>query len=386
MSARRTNSLRQVAVRRGQRGLSIIELMISIAIGLFLLAGLVSLLVSNVVNRSELDKTAQQIENGRYAISLLSQDIEAAGFNGAAARSTFTQVAPVPCPVTVGQPLLAVNIGQLKYIGNASSSGPSQVPYSVYAPTAADGLNCLDNPKTGTAALIITRLSTTTPVTAASVSTNTTIPYMQVSACSTDAQPITVGMGGSSFTLLQKDCSTPALVRTIIQRMYYVSTCNVCTGTNADTTPTLKVVEYANGALQVTPLVEGIEDLQFDYGMDYDIAAGGVTGSPSCYVTDPADLATLPAAAGYPSATSAPNAGPGGACATFPIAMKNWTNVVAVRIHLRARSAVATAGWTDMRSYDMGLLEGTVGPFNDGYKRHIYSTLARLNNVSGQRE
>ena len=44
-----------------------------------------------------------------------------------------------------------------------------------------------------------------------------------------------------------------------------------------------------------------------------------------------------------------------------------------------------SAGWVDSKTYDMGLAS-TAGPFNDSYKRHVYSTVARLYNGSGQRE
>jgi type IV pilus assembly protein PilW len=196
--------------------------------------------------------------------------------------------------------------------------------------------------------------------------------------------PFVVANGGGAFTLQQKDCSAanPAGVRKIVQRVYYVSTCNVCTGAGADTTPTLKMAEYVNGAMTVTPLVEGIEDVELDYGIDYDDPTSTPAlvgnGSPACYTSDPANPpATEIAASICPASTPAYD---------WSSASRNWANVVAVRIHVLARSTDPTVGWADARTYDMGLAEGSVGPFGDAYKRHVYSTLARLNNISGQRE
>ena len=54
-------------------GFTLVELMVGITLGLFLLIGLTSLMVSNVQTRSELDKSSRQIESGRYAIQLLSE-------------------------------------------------------------------------------------------------------------------------------------------------------------------------------------------------------------------------------------------------------------------------------------------------------------------------
>jgi len=44
-----------------ENGFSLIELMISITIGLFLLIGMTALLVSNSATRSEMDKAGRQI-------------------------------------------------------------------------------------------------------------------------------------------------------------------------------------------------------------------------------------------------------------------------------------------------------------------------------------
>ena len=68
--------------RHRNRGFTLVELMVAITLGLFLMIGLISLIVSTVSSRSELDKSARQIENGRYALQLLSEDIQAAGFIG----------------------------------------------------------------------------------------------------------------------------------------------------------------------------------------------------------------------------------------------------------------------------------------------------------------
>ena len=69
-------------LRRRQAGLSLLELMIAIAIGLFLLVGLVSVFATSNRNYLELSRSQQQIENGRFATTLLSDDIGQAGYYG----------------------------------------------------------------------------------------------------------------------------------------------------------------------------------------------------------------------------------------------------------------------------------------------------------------
>ena len=65
-----------------QTGLSLIELMIALVIGLVLLLGISTLIVQQNITRSEMDKSSRQIENGRYAMQMLHDDIQLAGFYG----------------------------------------------------------------------------------------------------------------------------------------------------------------------------------------------------------------------------------------------------------------------------------------------------------------
>ncbi|HWU76119.1 MAG TPA: PilW family protein [Rhodanobacter sp.] len=335
------------------RGFTLVELMIGITLGLFIMIGLISLLVSNVASRSELDKSSRQIENGRYAVQLLREDLRNAGYFGSSGNVAFTSPAiPVPCPA---------QITDLSY----AAPLPNTVPLALYALTAAPG--CINNVAPNTAMLVVSRVDTSavTPPGAAAET------YLQVSNCATDPKPFAIGAGTAGtavFALKQKDCVTSEFLRKVVQHVYFVSTCDVCTGTGTDTTPTLKMAEYVNGAMTVTPLAEGIENLQFDYGVDTD-----GDGAPDCYTSNPTSPPAAEIAACSPSYL-------------WTSAATNWTNVMTVRIHVLARNTEASAGWKDTRTYDMGLALGQVGPFNDNYKRHVYSELVRLYNGSGQRE
>ena len=53
-------------------------------------------------------------------------------------------------------------------------------------------------------------------------------------------------------------------------RAYYVASCNFCGDADnpSDGIPTLKRVEYFNGAYRETALAEGVENLQFEYAFD----------------------------------------------------------------------------------------------------------------------
>ncbi|AUZ86097.1 PilW family protein [Methylophaga nitratireducenticrescens] len=72
-----------------QQGLSLVELMIAIVLGLILVAGVIELFVNNRQVYRVQDAQSRLQENGRYAIKILSQSIERAGYLGCATRSAL---------------------------------------------------------------------------------------------------------------------------------------------------------------------------------------------------------------------------------------------------------------------------------------------------------
>lgn len=314
---------------RRQSGMSLVEMMISLTIGLVLLAGITSLISRQSTARVEMEKSSRQIENGRFAMQLLNDDIEHAGFYGEYAPSSATtyNVPADPCSTVVAD------------LGWNSATPAIPVPVRGY--TAADATpSCVSDRQAGTAMLVVRRTATPTVAAAAAVAGTA---YLQTSRCNSDTLPFVLDTGG--FTLKQKDCATLAPLHQYIVRIYYISSCSVC---GTDTIPTLKMVEFVDGAQTVIPLVEGIENMQFDYG----VAASATSSFAASYTTTPAAA--------------------------------DWPNVVTVRVNLLARNNESTPGYTDTKSYTLGG-GGTVSP-GGAYKRHLYSQLVRVVNVSGRRE
>ncbi len=335
----------QLALPRRISGLSLVELMISLTIGLFLLLGITTLIVQQSSTRSEMEKVSRQIENGRYAMQILRDDIHLAGYYGE--YSPATSVAAVipanPCDTAVAtatslgwNPVTpTVPVAIFGYPGGATDPTPT---------------TCLPNYKPNTAVLVVRRTETAITALAAIDGSN----YLQVSLCQTAATPFVLATSG--FALTKRDCNllNPSVLRKYVVRLYYLSTCSVCAP--SDGIPTLKMVE--NGV--ATPLVEGIENMQFDYGIDDN---GPPDGSPDRY---------------SPCSAAA------------PCTVADWSNVMAVRVNLLARNNDPTAGYTDPKSYTIGSVSVGAGTFNDpatgGYKRHVYSALVRVINPSGRRE
>jgi len=343
-------SHKQIYLKAGfQSGLSLIELMISITIGLLILVALSTLFINQSKTRVELDKSNRMIDNGRYALELLSGNLRLAGFYDNYAPSGTPTTLYGPCdsgtPPPLTDPTKNLDILLLHVQGYNAATTASQVTSPPCGLTYTAGSNL--TLKAGSDILVVRRASTAIAASAASGTT-----YLQVSICQTDtsAPPnnYQIVTAPASFSNMhKKDCATPSDLRQFLVQTYFVSPNDNVTSGVGDGIPTLKQIDqYGN----VTPLVEGIEYMQIDYGVD-----DTGDGSPDRY-TD---------------------------CSACTLA--DWSNVVSARINILARNQDPTKGWSDSKTYALGLA-GTVGPLSDPYKRHAYTQLVRLVNPAGLRE
>ena len=74
-----------------KRGFGLVELMISMLIGLVIIGALVTLFVNTSGNNRELARANSMIENGRFAIKVLEDDLVHAGYWGAYVPSSTTR-------------------------------------------------------------------------------------------------------------------------------------------------------------------------------------------------------------------------------------------------------------------------------------------------------
>jgi len=321
---------------RNQRGMSIVELMVGLTIGILLLSVLSALLVNNTRARADLDNSMQQIENGRYAMQLLAGELRHAGYYGEGAISASAPAAlPDPCAAT---------------IADLKASLP--LPVQGYSQQTSSPLSCLadGNLKSGTDILVIRRAMTGA---VDSASLDATTPYVQ--SIGTEYK-LDVGSNDTIFSLKTKSGST-APIHPFAVQIYFISPCSTpasgtnCSGSGDDggfPRPTLKRLELTSSGWVTTALVEGVDQLRVEYGIDTD--GDGVSDS---YTPTPSTVS-------------------------------DWTNVTSLRLHLLARNTRETVGYQDDKQYTLGDI--TVGPAKDKYKRHAYSEAVRLMNVSGRRE
>ena len=111
------------------------------------------------------------------------------------------------------------------------------------------------------------------------------------------------------------------------------------------------------------PLVEGIDNLQVEYGIDTNN-----DGTPDLYSAEPGAV---------------------NSCTTAPCVPANWRNVVAVKLNVLARSTEATLGFVDNKSYTLGNLASgapnIVAAAGDNIKRHVFQAVVNLPNPAGRK-
>jgi len=364
-----------------QRGLSLIELMVSITIGLLILVSLSSMFINQSRARAELDKSNRMIDNGRYSLELLSESLQLAGFYGAFGPTGSSAARFNACNIPrILSATSNLNILLLHTEGFDAATPASQIAGLPCGFTYA--ANSSLSLKTGSDIIVIRRLETTS-VTQAAAPNDGSI-YMQVSSCQYDTTPYRISTDPATLTLGQRNitgvdnCIRVAGINTIAApfadlrklktEMYFIASNN----NPGDGIPTLKRLELTNNGagaptFSPTPLVEGIEYMQVEYGVDDPlldtdgIGGAGLDGVPDSYTS----------------------------CSACTL--EQWSNVVSVKFHLIARNIDETKGHKDTTTYSLGTAgvagaAGTVGPFNDSYKRHAFTQLVRLTNPSGRRE
>lgn len=333
-----------------QCGISLVEIMVSMAIAMFLMLGLAAVFGNSARTSAELNQSLQQIENGRFAVQTLTDQLALAGFYGRLPAMLAPPAAlPDPCDFSDMSDLRAATAFPVQGYNAPASSPLSCIPAANHLPN--------------TDILVVRRAETN--VTAAASLVPEEI-YIQANADSgNSANPIIANGDIANFTLRAKDGTTVAPIRKYHVHIYFISPCSipagggtVCSGAsddNGNPMPTLKRLELrvdpADDTLKMNTisLVEGIENLQIDYGIDTD--GNGV---------------------------------PDGNHLVIPAAIADWSNVMSVRLNILARNLERSPGYTDSKTYDMGGAGTTTpgGPF----KRHVYNTTVRLVNPASRRE
>ncbi|WP_305955658.1 PilW family protein [Pseudomonas sp. DY-1] len=362
--------------RLRQSGFSLVELMIAAVISLLIMAAVLTLFLDVSRTNDEMAKTNAQIENGRFALQLLQEDLAHAGFwsgyvpefddlSSSAVPTDVPDSVPEPCSWTAAD--------------NANLLGISVQVYDG-VPPGCSGI--VTNKKANTDVLVVRHAETCRPGVGNCEAEQSGKLYFQSSFCADDA--VRYVLGTSGFTLRKRDCATLSDKRRFVSNLYYIRDYSVTAG---DGIPTLMRSTFGSGA---TPgageaLIEGIEGFRVELGID-SVGDGGVANDYSEAINFALN------AQGDVDRSRPINRGNGTAdgefvrCPAAGCSEEQLIDVVAVKVYLLVRGVQPSLGFSDSKSYALGAADPAAEIVGSNYKRHVYSTTARLVNVSGRRE
>jgi len=331
----------QAASPRRQRGLSLIELMVAMAIGTFLLAGAISVFGKTRDLYRTNDAAARLQETARYAMSTIEADLRMANFWGLHSRADLVENGPALDPASIpdvdpAYALPADLSGDAATIDSCGAMWAVKLPAHVEGNNNAYGLACAayGTAAAGSDQLTVRRAS------------NQIITAGALAASAGQIKVQTSRVQGTLFTggALPAGFTAPlSETRAIVAHGYYVDQ-------DSDQrvgTPSLrrKQLAFVGGgpAIVDQEIVPGVEDLQVEFGVDQNTDQN-------------ADFFVPPDAAIAPG-----------------------DEVVAVRVWLLVRAEQAEFTFTDDRSYSYADRVNYVPA--DNFRRVLVSKTVALRNT-----
>ena len=349
------------------RGWSLLELLIAMTLSLLVIAGIGHIYLAAKRSYDIQTNLAQIQDVGRYVTDTLIQDIRTAGYwdlmNINLADSTPNDdpdfsptpaspdryfltgdVIPGGCPGTN-----ATDWGKMitQRIFGINDTDPSTIP-------APNTYNCISSWLRGD--VLVVRYADPAIVTGSFTGTRSYIRTSPFQGILTSGDPNTTAANFattySAFDPLLIDTVTSA--HAVVAHAYYVAS---PISTACGNVPVL-AREYllSNGTPSKAPLVNGVELLEFQYGVDTAVSALNPAGDGS--VNEYVDADQITCTGGTPC----------------------WNQIRAVRFWALVRANCQESGYTDTTAYQLGDTTYTPG---DHYRRALYSSTVALRNLGG---
>ena len=249
-----------------QRGLSLIELMVSMSIGLFLLAGAISVMGKGRDLYRTNDTAARLQETARYAMGTIEADLRMANYWGLMSRADLVENGPTLDLANIPDvdPAYALPAGLGGYAATINSCGAMwavKLPAYVEANNNAYGYGCAEFGTAEAASDQLTvRRASTQVITAANLAASAGQIKVQTSR-----------MQGTLFAGGALPAGYDPLLsesRALVTNGYYVDQAS----DQDPATPSLrrKQLAFVGGApaIQDQEIVPGVEDLQVEFGVD----------------------------------------------------------------------------------------------------------------------
>lgn len=329
-------------------GFSLVELMVAIALGAMLLAGLVQVFVSNRATYEVNEDLARLQENARFALEALVADIRMVGYVGC-----MDEIGSVTNGLNSTQNLTLLNNALEGFEQGESSWSPSSSTASVgsvVANTDAITVRFFEGRSVSVIAPFMSTPSADIKIAANDLKQGEIVAmtdclgadvFQVRNAHPSSAETVEHGTGtvtpGNTTASLSKNYAGDARLHRFVARRYYIG--NGTNGPSLFRESMSSGTAAAPGALE---LVEGVENMQITYGEDTD-----GDRAPDAY-RDADDVV-------------------------------NWSQVINVRIGLLFRTVDEYGTDVDTATYDVNGF--TVDPTDDRRRRRVIHTTVLVRNL-----
>ncbi len=293
-----------------QTGMTLIEIMIALLLGAFLLGGVIKIFVNAKQTYGMQEGLSRLQENSRYALEILSKDLRLSGFQGCISVTALTPTNTAAAPIIAPTPT-SVIVGY-----NGSEASPATATWSPALPAALSGLATPITPGTDVITVVYGEscggylsadmASATSDV---QISSSNTCGIavgdpVLISSCN-NADLFRASSGTTSTLIKHKNaanvdvplpaiCATPPCYKTTAEVFAYRAySYFIRPGTSGE--PSLFRFDNTKAESSSNPIeiLEGIENLQILYGEDTD--ADGVANQykTAANVTDITDVASV---------------------------------------------------------------------------------------------
>ncbi|SES72083.1 PilW family protein [Thalassotalea agarivorans] len=311
-------------MQKSQKGFTVLEILVALTIGVFLFAGVLSIFVSMRATTQETSDYGELQENGRFALAVLSDELLRADFWGDFA-SKFSKDSLVSSPASpTGADCIGDGLNNRTF---PQAVGPFRTLWSD-AVSAANPINCIADAKLNSDLLQLKRV-VSTPVTAATAGR-----YYLTSNLSVGA----IYAGAGSIPFLENSRTWEYQ-----HRIYYIRE------EGPSNVPVLMQGRLTTGMV-FSPLVEGIERIHFEFGID----TNG-DGSVNSFI----------------------------AASDMTDAYWNGSidsKILAVKVYVLARAVTEDFDYTNGNTYQLGQISVTP---NDNFRRLLFSSTVTLHNSGG---
>ncbi len=319
-------------MKKYQQGFSLVEIFISLSVGLVLFAGVLSVFVGMRTTTSETTSMGTLQENARFALSVLTDDLLREGFwGGMSQHLTASSLVNIP-----GQPANDCEGGGLNNASFPKEQGHFRSIWGMTT-TTVNALGCINDAVIGSDVLQIKRVLSRAVI----GNTDVNLYYLNTNA---SAGTLFSGVGAGTPPEVNN-----GQIWEYQHHVYYIN--NEIQGDAL--IPVLRQGRLsANNGMRFQPLIEGIEMIRFMYGVDTDN-----DGAVNAFI-------------------SADNMTP----AFWD--KNNNTNILAVKIYVLARDILPDMKYQNMNTYQLGDLavDFITDGVGDNYRRLLVTSTVTLYN------